>query len=65
MLGETLSRRGVEVGRIRFVDGQRKAEPGEELPEEGAKGHASQARLGCTAGMNSSEGMIKKEKMRS
>jgi len=55
----------VEVGRIRFVDGQRKAEPGEELPEEGAKGHASQARLGCTAGMNSSEGMIKKEKMRS
>jgi len=26
--------RGVEVGRIRFVDGQREAEPAEELPED-------------------------------
>jgi len=34
MLAEAASRRVVEVGRIRFVDGQREAEPGEELPEE-------------------------------
>jgi len=34
MLAEAASRQGVEVGRIRFVDGQREAEPGEELPED-------------------------------
>jgi len=34
MLAEAASRQGGEVGRIRFVDGQREAEPGDELPDE-------------------------------
>ncbi|MFI5458631.1 MAG: hypothetical protein ACHRXM_24625 [Isosphaerales bacterium] len=53
MLAETASRRGVEVGRIRFVDGQREAEPGEELPEGGIDRRGTPApwtRRGRTAG---------------
>jgi len=43
MLAGTASRRGVELGRIRIVDGQREADAGEELPENGTDRHGTRA----------------------